>query len=67
MANALLIANWQRQGRKGAPRPKLIDPPGGQADNSEHFGGEALPPEEIDRILAARYTTTPEEVTDDGS
>jgi len=70
VANALLVGNWQRQGRKGAPRPKLIEPPGSKGD-VERFGGESLPPEQVDAILAARYTTPPapplEEVTDDDS
>lgn len=55
VVDVLQVGNWQRQGKKGAPRPAPVKRPG-LTPNEEHFGGEAMAPEEVDAILAARYT-----------
>jgi hypothetical protein len=52
--DVLAVANWQRQGKKGAPRPKPLPRPGLETGD-QHLGGEAMAPEEIDAILASRY------------
>lgn len=61
VVDVLAAANWQRQGKKGAPRPKPLPRPGVESGD-QHLGGEAMSPEEVDAILASRYVT--EEVDD---
>lgn len=40
VADELAIANWQRQGKRGAPRPKPIPRPG---QTGEVFGSDPIP------------------------
>lgn len=56
VVDVLQAANWQRQGRKGAPRPKPIRRPGVDR-GEERYGGESMTPEEVDAVLASRYRT----------
>ncbi len=54
VVDVLAIANWQRQGKKGAPRPKPVRRPG-VGPQEERFGGEAMSTDEVEAALAARY------------
>lgn len=41
VADHLAMANWQRQGKKGAPKPKPIPRPGD--NNSAKYGEDPIP------------------------
>lgn len=45
IADELAIANWQRQGKKGAPRPKPLPRPG---DKSVTYGSDPIPASEFE-------------------
>jgi hypothetical protein len=48
----LAVANWQRQGKKGAPRPKPLPRPGKQS-KTQRIGAEPLPIADLEAWIAA--------------
>jgi hypothetical protein len=51
----LANANWQRQGRKGAPRPKRLPRPGQANANEKRFGTESVSIDEYHRRRGGRH------------
>lgn len=55
IADVLAIANWQRQGRKGAPKPKPVSPqPKASAPARDPMAGRTQ--QDIDGLLEAMRT-----------
>ncbi|MDO5676505.1 MAG: hypothetical protein Q4G35_03240 [Propionibacteriaceae bacterium] len=46
--DALAVANWQRQGKKSAPKPPLLPRPGQQDENNRRFGADPIPASRFD-------------------
>lgn len=54
--DVLNIANWQRIGKKGAPRPKPIPRPGAAGDpDVERLGKDPLPVDEMADWLGGAF------------
>lgn len=47
VADLLAVANWQRQGKKSAPKPKRIKRPGAKTDEKK-FGSAPIPVKDFD-------------------
>jgi len=54
VANALMIANWQRSGGKQSDMPELIERPGSTPKNNHY--GTAMPLHELIEFLARPRT-----------
>jgi hypothetical protein len=52
IADQLGVANWQRQGKKGAPRPKRVPRPGQK--QTQKIGRDPLPVNDLETWLAAK-------------
>lgn len=50
-ADELAVANWQRQGKQYAPKPKPIPRPGKKSETRQ-IGSEPLPISELDAWIA---------------
>jgi hypothetical protein len=57
--------NWQRAGKRGAPKPKPISPLA-QRGRTQHTGGTSLPQEQVLALLAARGPARRDESTEVG-
>jgi hypothetical protein len=45
--DALQIANWQRPGKRSAPKPKPVERPGEKAARSKTLGADPIPVSEF--------------------
>lgn len=53
VADELALANWQRQGKRSARKPKPIPRPG-RKGKEQHIGRDPLPLVQLDRWIAER-------------